>query len=197
MKARLVSRKLRNVKSSKATRIRKGEPAWVKALRKANAPPEIIESALNRARRMGIGAQRGRPAVEIDEDSLAALGRQGCTNEGIADILGIARSTLQEKLSTNASLAECLTHARAMRHRDLRVAQTSVALGGNPRMLEFLGIQELGQRKKLQLSGEPGQPPVALSITDVVAVSAARRREREQREDEGAADVAETGADSA
>ena len=70
------------------------------------------------------------------------------------------------------------------------MAQTSVALSGNPRMLEFLGIQELGQRKKLQVSGEPGQPPVALSITDVVAIAAARRRERIEDEDAG-----ESGAD--
>ena len=191
----MASRKPRNFKSSKAKRVRKGEPAWVEAMQKAGASQGVIQSAMNRARRDGIGAQRGRPAVAIDEDSLAALGRQGCTNEGIADILGIARSTLQEKLAGTEALRECLVHARAMRHRDLRVAQTSLALGGSARMLEFLGIQELGQRKKLQVSGEPGQPPVALSITDVVAISAARRREREALEDEEA-DAGGSGADT-
>ena len=143
----MASRKTTRKKTTRAKRRRKGEPVWLRALADSEAPEEILLAARNAARRLGVGTQRGRPVVEIDEDSLASLARQGCTNEGIAKIFGIGLSTLQEKLAESDSLRDCLTHARAMRHHDLRAAQTSLALSGNARMLEWLGIQELGIRE--------------------------------------------------
>jgi hypothetical protein len=178
MEAHLASKKTTRKKTTRAQRRRKGEPAWLCALADSEAPEEILLAARNVARRLGVGAQRGRPVIEIDDDSLASLGRQGCTNEGIADILGISRSSLQEKLSENAELRYALTHARAMRHHDLRAAQTSLALSGNARMLEWLGIQELGQRKKYQVSGEPGQPAAALTIAEMVMIGSEHRRRK-------------------
>ncbi len=189
MEARLASRKPRTIRSTRARRVRKGEPSWVATMRKEGAPDQAVNAALNAMRRLGVGTERGRPVVEIDEDSLASLARQGNTNEGIADILGISRSTLQAKLAESETLHDCYQQAVAMRHRDLRVAQYTHALRGNARLLVWLGIQELGQRSKMSISGEAGQPPVALSIADVVAIGAARLAEMEDAE----ADAAEPG----
>ena len=61
-------------KTTRAKRRRKGEPAWLRALADSEAPEEILLAA----RRLGVGAQRGRPVVEVNEDSLASLARQGC-----------------------------------------------------------------------------------------------------------------------
>ncbi len=104
----MASRKTTHKKTTRAKRWRKGEPVWLRALADSDAPETVVTATRNAARRLGVGAQRGRPVVEIDEDSLASRARQGCTNEGIADILGIGLSTLQEKLAENAELRDAL-----------------------------------------------------------------------------------------
>jgi hypothetical protein len=78
MEVHLASRKTTRKKTTRAKRRRKGEPAWLRALADSEAPKEILLAARNAARRLGVGAQRGRPVVEVDEGSLASLARQGC-----------------------------------------------------------------------------------------------------------------------
>lgn len=105
--------------------------------------------------------RRGRPPVKLDLDTLRKLCLAGCTNAEIADFLGIARRTLQQRISDDPEVAACVTQAKAERKRNLRVAQTRRALNGSDKMLIHLGEQELGQRRTRAVEvSAPGGGPV-------------------------------------
>lgn len=123
----------------------------------------------------GEGSKGGRPKIELDWDAVARLLRAGNTNEDIAAILGIARSTLQGRFAEHPDRVD---KARAERRDNLRTRQTMNALSGSDRMLIHLGEQELGQRRRIAIAGDPDGPPVAVSIAEIVALGTERRAER-------------------
>lgn len=166
MARKKVSKKKRTAKKVAAKR----KPRTAKATRK----------------KPGKGTKGGRPKIEIDWDNVGLLLRVGNTNEDIASILEISIATLQARFAEHPEKVE---HERAERRSRLRTRQTANALAGSDRMLIHLGEQELGQRRKFQISGEPGQPPVAITVAEMVLLGAARRKQRLEREAASADDT--------
>ncbi len=158
---------------TKKTAARKRNPRTVRATRK----------------KPGKGTKGGRPRIEIDWENVGLLLRVGNTNENIADLLEISIATLQARFAEHPELVR---RERAQRRSSLLTRQTANALAGSDRMLIHLGEQELGQRKKLQISGEPGQPPVAFTVAEMVLLGAARRKQRLALEAEAAAEAEST-----
>ncbi len=143
--------------------------------RKKASPKRARRTAKATRKKPAKGSKGGRPRIEIDWDNVARLLRVGNTNEDIAAILEISIATLQARFAEHPEKVEA---ARATRRSNLRTRQTANALAGSDRMLIHLGEHELGQRRKLQLSGEPGQPPVAFTVAEFVQLGAARQKQR-------------------
>jgi AraC-like DNA-binding protein len=82
----------------------------------------------------------GRRKKPIDPAQVVKLGRLGCTQEEIADILGCSADTLQRRFAAE------LARARGLRKMSLRKAQTIRAIRDrSDTMLIHLGRTELGQ----------------------------------------------------
>jgi AraC-like DNA-binding protein len=92
----------------------------------------------------------GRPRIEIDWESIDKLCGLQCTEEEIAQFLGISVDTLcracQRKY--NLSFAEYFGQKRGIGKVALRRAQWQVAQSGNPALLIWLGKQYLDQKDK-------------------------------------------------
>ena len=85
------------------------------------------------------GVVVGRDKHVIDPQEVFKLAQIGCKDIEIADWFGIDGNTLRYNFSVE------LTKGREALKQSLRRAQLSVALGGNPTMLIWLGKQYLGQ----------------------------------------------------
>ena len=94
-------------------------------------------------------------------------------DESILDLL--EHMLKREVLAVDASLRAALDQARALRRHDLRLVQTRRALEGSDRMLIWLGIQELGQRRQPVVTEESRHP---MTVAELVA-SVARREDEE------------------
>jgi hypothetical protein len=81
----------------------------------------------------------GRDKKVIPPEDVFKLANIGCKDIEIADWFGIDTNTLRYNFST-----ELLKGRESLKH-SLRRAQISVALGGNPTMLIWLGKQLLAQ----------------------------------------------------
>ena len=82
----------------------------------------------------------GRRKLKIDPDRVFKLGRLGCTEAEIADIVGCSTDTLQRRFAAE------IARARACRKMSLRRAQTIRAVRDrSDAMLIHLGKVELGQ----------------------------------------------------
>lgn len=83
----------------------------------------------------------GRRRKAIDPEQVEKLGRLGCTNVEIGDILGCSHDLLERRFASQ------LARARAARRMSLRRAQTIRATRDrSDAMLIHLGKCELGQR---------------------------------------------------
>jgi AraC-like DNA-binding protein len=90
----------------------------------------------------------GRRRKAIDPERVLKLGRLGCTNEEIADILGCSHDTLERRFACE------LSRARATRKMRLRRAQTYRAeRDRSDTMLIHLGKHELGQNDAQEQGG--------------------------------------------
>jgi hypothetical protein len=90
----------------------------------------------------------GRRRKAIDPEQVLKLGRLGCTNAEIADILGCSDDTLERRFAGE------LASARASRKMSLRRAQTYRAVRDrSDTMLIHLGKHELGQNDAQEQSG--------------------------------------------
>lgn len=121
------------------------------------------------------GSKGGRPRIEVDWDTIGILIRAGNTNEDIAALLKMGVSTLQERF---AEEPEIVAAHRAQRRNLLRTRQTANALAGSDRMLIHLGEHELGQRRRLQLSGDPDHPLGSMTIAQMILIGSERRKQR-------------------
>lgn len=95
-----------------------------------------------------------RPRKDIDEKLLESLAKIGCTDEEIATILGCSSDTLVRRF------AERIKRGRAEMKMSLRRIQIRLAEEGNATMAIWLGKQNLGQKDKVEHSGENDAPMV-------------------------------------
>ena len=104
----------------------------------------------------------GRPRIAIDYELLGRLAALQCTDVEIAANLmpPISVDTVTRRKQEDADFAEAYTRGKEQGKTSLRRAQWKVALEGNPRMLEWLGKQYLGQidRRTTELTGDAERP---------------------------------------
>jgi predicted transcriptional regulator len=108
----------------------------------------------------------GRPTKRIDLKQLEALAALQCTNDEIASGLGIARSTLQERLKSK-TFRTAIEKGRELGRRSLRRMQYEAAKKGNVTMMIWLGKQWLAQRDKIEQDvTTTTKGPLVIVLTD-------------------------------
>lgn len=111
-----------------------------------------------------------RPRKEIDWEGVAKLCELQCTEEEIAQFLGVSVDTLARacKREHAQSFAEYFAQKRGAGRTSLRRAQWLSAQAGNPTMLIWLGKQYLGQKDKSahEHSGPDGGPIETQAVTE-------------------------------
>lgn len=89
----------------------------------------------------------GRPRKEIDEEKLKQLAEAQCTNEQIADALGVSHDTIER------GYACVLRASKAKGLCDLKLAQWHKGVKNlESAMLRHLGKHYLGQHDQLQVN---------------------------------------------
>ena len=98
-----------------------------------------------------------RPRKEVDIKMLEGLAKIGCTDEEMATLLGVSSDTLVRRF------AEYIKKGRAEMKMSLRRLQIRLADEGNATMAIWLGKQNLGQKDKVEHTGE-GNGPLVLKV---------------------------------
>ena len=93
-----------------------------------------------------ISIRIGRPFRVLDLRLVARLAALGCTDQEIADALGITRQTLSTRKRDEPDLLDALKRGRSEVKLSLRRAQLKAISKGNTTMLIWLGKQMLQQR---------------------------------------------------
>lgn len=103
---------------------------------------------------------RGRPRIKIDYKQVEQLAAIQCTDEEIAAVLGVERSTIKRRKKDDDEFCTAYKKGQQRGKASLRRMQFKAAEGGNATMLIWLGKQYLGQSDKTQheLSGPGGGP---------------------------------------
>jgi len=96
----------------------------------------------------------GRKAVKIDKEQVQALARLGCTWDEIADVLGVARSTLGKNMKTDKGVRDAYERGIAEGDVSIRRAQYDSAMQGKTAMLIWLGKNRLGQTDRIETKNE-------------------------------------------
>ncbi len=124
---------------------------------KVRQKPKNLDAKGRRIPRKG---EHGPEKIQIDIDSCRPLIALGCSNDEIADCLGISRKTLERRLAENSELAEAFVTLKGERKRNLRAWLTRAASRGSARVLLHLAAHELGQTpvRSIELSGPNGGP---------------------------------------
>lgn len=89
-----------------------------------------------------------RPRKEVDENLVFDLAIKGWTNKEIAAECNCSHDTLERRF------ASAIKEGHAIRNGKLRAKQVEMALNGNATMLVWLGKNLLGQRDRLEQTGE-------------------------------------------
>ena len=134
----------RKKKSSKKKKIRKKASKKKSASRK-NERVIVLSKP---------GPKGGRPASEINLDTVQTLARMQCTLEEISAVLGICRATLYAAMKKHPVIKETIELGRNYGKASLRRKQFEVAQQGNTPMLMFLGKNYLGQFDRQVFEGE-------------------------------------------
>lgn len=100
----------------------------------------------------------GRPLAEINLRTLEAAAAIGCTDAEMAAVCGVAESTLKDRRAKDPDIQAAVDRGRATGRATLRRAQWHGAMSGNATMQIWLGKQMLGQKDKLELSGDQDAP---------------------------------------
>jgi len=103
---------------------------------------------------------RGRPRIKIDYKQVEQLAAMQCTDEEIAAVLGVERSTIKRRKKDDDEFCTAYKKGKERGKASLRRMQFKAAEGGNATMLIWLGKQYLGQSDKTQqeISGPAGKP---------------------------------------
>ena len=89
---------------------------------------------------LGEDRDMGRPKKVLDEEQITQLASIGMSYQEIADLFGVARSTVI------ANYSDAFKQGYAEVKESVRRAQLKLALSGNATMLIWLGKQMLQQR---------------------------------------------------
>ena len=81
---------------------------------------------------------------DVDRELVWKLATMMCTIKEIADIVGLAEKTVSNKFG------DLIDKGRSQGRKSLRRAQFEKALGGDSRMLIFLGKNYLGQKDQIE-----------------------------------------------
>lgn len=92
----------------------------------------------------------GSQKAEINLRICTNSGLIGCTNDEIATLLGISRTTFYEHMSRDPKIGEAIDAGRNQGKATLRRLQWAAAQKGNTTMLIWLGKQMLGQKDKVE-----------------------------------------------
>src|SRR5215472_12602538 len=90
----------------------------------------------------------GRPHKGIDLVVIRRAAGLGCTNEEIATLVGVERSTIQRRLVDDQKVQRTIAEGREQGRTTLRRLQWQRANAGSDTMLIWLGKQLLGQRDR-------------------------------------------------
>ena len=103
---------------------------------------------------------RGRPRIKIDYKQVEQLAAMQCTDEEIAAVLGVERSTIKRRKKDDDEFCTAYKKGKERGKASLRRMQFKAAEGGNATMLIWLGKQYLDQSDKTQqeISGPGGGP---------------------------------------
>jgi hypothetical protein len=112
-----------------------------------------------------------RPQKPIDWADVDKLCGLQCTEEEIAQFLGVSVDTLARRCQADheMSFAEYFDQKRGVGRVSLRRSQWQLAQKGNATMLIWLGKQYLGQKDKSvqELSGIDGKPIQTSALSDL------------------------------
>ncbi len=127
----------------------------------------------------------GRPAKKIDLVHLKKLAQMMFTEEEMAIALRMSWSTFKVHKQENlAEVTRAIDEGYANGRSSLRRRQMTLALKGDKTMLIWLGKQHLGQKEKMQHTGEIQSPiaVVATTLNFATAEEAAAAFEKKLRE---------------
>ena len=105
----------------------------------------------------------GRPAVEIDLKVLKGLCVIGCTNAEIAAAFSCSERTI-EKRRKEPDFLEAMERGDSLGCISLRRKQHRAAMRGNTTLLIWLGKQRLGQKDKIDHSGDIDLKPPKIHV---------------------------------
>jgi hypothetical protein len=111
----------------------------------------------------------GRPEIQVDLGLVRGLAAIGCTDEDIALLVGISKSTLFNRKQDDPEFLSALEKGRAEIRMSLRRKQVEIAKAGNVTMLIWLGKQLLDQTDRRDLTGTLGSQPGDVTIRIVAA----------------------------
>jgi len=127
---------------------------------------------------------RGRPRIEIDYKQVEQLAAMQCTDEEIAAVLGVERSSISKRKKADKEFFTAYKKGKERGKASLRRMQFKAAEGGNATMLIWLGKQYLDQSDKTQqeISGPAGKPVQmqvdlsSLSVEELRTLDAIQRK---------------------
>jgi hypothetical protein len=96
----------------------------------------------------------GRPSIVIDVTQIEKLAARWMTKDAIADFLGIARSTLYDKMKTDPEIETAWYRGRATLQAKSMDWLISSAQNGSVRAQIFLAERVCGLRESLMIEGE-------------------------------------------
>lgn len=110
------------------------------------------------------GRPEGRPPIIFDLEGITALAGLNCTLQEVAAFFGVSESTVEHRFTTEPDLRAAWEKGRASGKLSLRRKQTEMANAGNVTMLIWLGKQLLGQKDKVEHSGD-ASAPIGINLT--------------------------------
>jgi len=103
-------------------------------------------------------AGTGRPRLNINLEDVEKLGEMQCTLPEIADFLRVSQSTVEKRRAQDPEFAEALDRGYALGRISVRRKQMQMLEANNSTMAVWLGKQLLGQRERVETTGENGGP---------------------------------------
>ena len=104
------------------------------------------------------GRPEGRPPIQFDLAGIQGFASLNATKQEVAAFFGVSESTVDHRFHTEPELREAWEKGRATGKLSLRRKQTELAQAGNVTMLIWLGKQLLGQKDKVEHSGDADSP---------------------------------------